>query len=70
MLRRSVTLLTIAAMLSLGVFAGDKKKNPKDDPDAIGDREVGQGVNFYSLEKEIALGQAAGPGSGAPSQDR
>jgi predicted Zn-dependent protease len=57
MLRRSVTLLTIAAMLSLTVLAGDKKKNPKDDPEAIGDRGVGQGVNFYSLEKEIALGK-------------
>ena len=28
-----------------------------DDPDAIGNRNVGQGVNFYSLEKEIALGK-------------
>jgi predicted Zn-dependent protease len=28
-----------------------------DDPDAIGNRNVGQGVNFYSLEKEIALGR-------------
>jgi predicted Zn-dependent protease len=57
MLCRSITLLTIAAMLSLGVLADDKKKNPKDDPEAIGDRGVGKGVNFYSLEKEIALGK-------------
>ncbi|HZT39792.1 MAG TPA: M48 family metallopeptidase [Bryobacteraceae bacterium] len=34
-------------------FAKDKKK----DPDAIGDRDVGKGVNFYSLDKEIALGK-------------
>src|SRR5260370_41780872 len=54
---RSVTLVTALAMLSLAVLAGDKKKNPKDDPEAIGDRGVGQGVNFYSLEKEIALGK-------------
>src|SRR6202012_1282456 len=27
------------------------------DPDAIGDRKVGQGVNFYSIEKEIGLGK-------------
>ncbi|HZT39209.1 MAG TPA: M48 family metallopeptidase [Bryobacteraceae bacterium] len=33
--------------------AKDKKK----DPDEIGDRDVGRGVNFYSLEKEIALGK-------------
>jgi predicted Zn-dependent protease len=32
-------------------------KNSKDDVDAIGDRNVGKGVNFYSLEKEIALGK-------------
>ena len=31
----------------------DKKK----DVEAIGDRNVGSGVNFYSLEKEIALGK-------------
>ncbi|MDE3164718.1 MAG: M48 family metalloprotease [Acidobacteriota bacterium] len=42
------------SLLSLGAFAGDKKKN---DPDAIGDRDVGKGVNFYSYEKEIALGK-------------
>jgi predicted Zn-dependent protease len=57
MLCRSITLLTILATLSLGAFAGDNKKHPKDDPEAIGDRGVGKGVNFYSLEKEIALGK-------------
>ena len=54
---RSVTLLAILTTLSLSVFASDNKKNPKDDPDAIGDRDVGKGVNFYSIEKEIALGR-------------
>ena len=34
-----------------------RPKNPKKDPDAIGNRDVGNGVNFYSLEKEIALGK-------------
>ncbi|MBZ5581868.1 MAG: M48 family metalloprotease [Acidobacteriia bacterium] len=34
-----------------------KKKNEKDDTEAIGSRDVGKGVNFYSLEKEIALGK-------------
>src|ERR1039457_6232390 len=57
MFSRSVALLAILATLSLSGFAGDKKKNPKDDPEAIGDRQVGQGVNFYSLEKEIGLGK-------------
>jgi predicted Zn-dependent protease len=53
---KSVTLLTVLLALSLSASASDKK-NPKDDPDAIGNRNVGQGVNFYSLEKEIALGK-------------
>ena len=54
--RCSVTLVTFLCALCLvagGAFANDKKK----DPDAIGNRDVGKGVNFYSLEKEIALGK-------------
>lgn len=57
MKRRSVTLVALVAtlnMLSLSAFAGDDKKK---DPDAIGDRNVGEGINFYSLEKEIAMGK-------------
>ncbi len=57
MLRKTVTFLAIVSTLSLSALAADSKKNPKDDPDAIGDRKVGDGVNFYSLEKEIALGK-------------
>jgi len=34
-----------------------KKKGNKNDPDDIGDRNVSGKVNFYSLEKEIALGK-------------
>jgi predicted Zn-dependent protease len=41
-----------AVLLSLPCLAQDKKK----DPDEIGSRDVGKGINFYSLEKEIALG--------------
>src|SRR5580658_2297358 len=33
-------------------------KNAKDDLDAIGNRNVGKGPNFYSLEHEIALGKS------------
>ncbi|HEX3878090.1 MAG TPA: M48 family metalloprotease [Bryobacteraceae bacterium] len=50
-------VLAVAIALNLTgftVFAGDNKKK---DPDAIGDRDVGSGINFYSLEKEIALGK-------------
>jgi beta-barrel assembly-enhancing protease len=32
-------------------------KNSKEDVDAIGNRNVGKGINFYSLEHEIALGK-------------
>ena len=34
------------------------EKDAKKDVEAIGDRNVGKGMNFYSLEKEIALGKA------------
>ena len=33
-------------------------KNSKEDVEAIGNRGVGKGVNFYSLEREIALGKS------------
>src|SRR6266851_2028153 len=60
MKRQSVMLLALLAaaiMLASGAFAADKKTNKKKDPDEIGNREVGKGVNFYSLEKEIGLGK-------------
>jgi len=50
----SSALLLSFSLLSVPLsFADDKEKNP----DAIGDRDVGKGVNFYSLEKEIAIGK-------------
>jgi predicted Zn-dependent protease len=33
-------------------------KNSKEDVEAIGNRKVGNGVNFFSLEREISLGKA------------
>src|SRR3984893_3871256 len=47
----AVLLSTI--LCAPGMFADDKKK----DPDEIGNRDVGKGVNFYSLEKEIGIGK-------------
>ncbi len=32
-------------------------KNKKDDPEEIGNRDVGRGINIYSIEKEIAMGK-------------
>jgi len=55
-MRRALGLNSVILCISLlatSVYADDKKK----DPDAIGDRDVGKGVNFYSLEKEIGLGK-------------
>jgi beta-barrel assembly-enhancing protease len=40
--------------VALSVPAADKKKK---DPDEIGNRDVGKGVNLYSIDKEIALGK-------------
>src|SRR5260370_39756528 len=49
----SVAFLAAVTLLPNFSFAEDKKK----DPDEIGNRDVGKGVNFWSLEKEIALGK-------------
>jgi predicted Zn-dependent protease len=57
-LRKLTAVLAVFALLAPGIFApaafaGSKEK----DPDEIGNRDVGKGVNFYSIEKEIALGK-------------
>ncbi len=53
---RSSVSLTLALLLAtpFTAFASDNKEK---NPDAIGDRNVSGKVNFYSLEKEIALGK-------------
>jgi predicted Zn-dependent protease len=48
-----VAFLAVLTALPNCAFADDKKN----DPDEIGNRDVGKGVNFWSLEKEIALGK-------------
>src|SRR3954466_13971344 len=54
LLAAPLSMLTALALLApAGSFAKDKKK----DPDEIGNRQVDKGVNFYSIEKEIALGK-------------
>jgi beta-barrel assembly-enhancing protease len=54
---RSTCGLSSVLCLSLLAFPGFAGDDQKKNPDAIGDRDVGKGVNFYSLEKEIALGK-------------
>src|SRR5258708_30107988 len=46
-------LLALGLALPNSALADNKKK----DPEEIGNRDVGKGVNFYSLEKEIAIGK-------------
>jgi len=53
-IRALVAVVAAFSLLPIGAFAGDKKKK---DPEEIGNRDVGKGVNFYSLEKEIGLGK-------------
>src|SRR5579863_6892161 len=52
--RRVRVLVVFLALTTPICSAADKKK----DPDEIGNRDVGKGVNFYSLEKEIAMGKS------------
>jgi predicted Zn-dependent protease len=53
------TSLILAAALCLVAPASlaAQSKDKKSDPEQIGNRDVGKGVNFYSLEREIALGK-------------
>src|SRR5277367_4338757 len=51
--RRTALLAVFALLIPSAIFADSKEK----DPDQIGNRNVGKGINFYSIEKEIALGK-------------
>src|SRR5450432_728283 len=53
---RSLAAIILTVALAAAAFADDTPKK-KDDPSQIGNRDVGKGINFYSLEKEIALGK-------------
>jgi predicted Zn-dependent protease len=52
-MRRFLGLAVVCSLLSCSAFAQSKEK----DPDEIGNRDVGKGLNWYSMEKEIALGK-------------
>ncbi|MES1260189.1 MAG: M48 family metallopeptidase [Acidobacteriota bacterium] len=51
--QRATAVVAALSLITPVTFAGDKKK----DPDEIGNRDVGKGVNFYSIEKEIGMGK-------------
>jgi len=52
-MRTFAVTAALALLAAPASFAADKKKNP----DEIGNRDVGRGLNIYSLEKEIAMGK-------------
>jgi predicted Zn-dependent protease len=52
-MRNLPAVLAIAALLPAIGFAADSRK----DPSEIGNRRVDRGLNFYSIEQEIALGK-------------
>lgn len=51
--KRYLGLVTVCSLLALPALCDDKEDNP----DYIGNRDVGKGLNWYSLDKEIALGK-------------
>ncbi|HML16689.1 MAG TPA: M48 family metallopeptidase [Bryobacteraceae bacterium] len=53
-MRRFLGLAIACSLLSFSVYAGDDKEK---DPDQIGNRDVSKGLNWYSIDKEIALGK-------------
>jgi len=50
-------LLVLILAAPPAALAADQKKSDKEDVSKIGERNVGGGINLYSLEKEIALGK-------------
>src|SRR5215510_14534074 len=44
-------------VLAVGAAEPQKPKKAKEDVSRIGDRDIGRCLNFYPLEKEIALGK-------------
>jgi len=51
---RRLCACALAAVLLVPISFADNKEK---DPDEIGNRDVGKGVNFFSIEKEIAIGK-------------
>src|SRR5580700_8986553 len=56
-LRASLVSGLIAFVASMMVVSPATGADSKKDPDQIGNRDVGKGLNFYSIEKEIAIGK-------------
>jgi beta-barrel assembly-enhancing protease len=54
---RSLSAAILAVSLAVLTASAADNKKPKDDPNQIGSRDVGKCLNFFSVEKEIALGK-------------
>jgi predicted Zn-dependent protease len=54
---RVLSAVFLSLILAVTVTRADDKKKKKDDPNQIGNRDVGKCLNFYSLDKEMALGK-------------
>lgn len=52
--KNRMRILVAAMLLFCSAAPGQDKKR---DPEQIGNRDVGKGINFYSIEKEMALGK-------------
>lgn len=61
-LRKSVALVAVLSLLVPGMMFAESKESKelpkKKDPDQIGERDVDGGLNWYSIEKEIAMGKS------------
>jgi beta-barrel assembly-enhancing protease len=55
--RRTTAKLAGFGMLLVAFVPSTFAQSKEKDPDEIGNRDVGKGINFYSIEKEIALGK-------------
>jgi predicted Zn-dependent protease len=51
------SVILVVGLAAFSLIGNASAKDKKKDPDEIGNRDVGKGVNFYSLEKEIGLGK-------------
>src|SRR5580658_2589797 len=57
MTRLAAILVLAAASVHIPAYANDKKNDKKKDPTEIGDRNVSKGLNFYTVDQELALGK-------------
>src|ERR1051326_1512515 len=55
--RAAVHAIVMLLVSVLGAFAAPDDSKNKRNPEAVGARKVDGGINFYSVEKEIALGK-------------